>query len=482
MQGNNLEALLKAQARVLNSVASGQPLDVCLDTICLEIESLSVEGAKASILILQGDRLVYGAGPSLPVAYQEAINGVEIGDNVGSCGTAAFLKQPVYVDDIASSVQWQDFSQLAAKYRLKACWSTPIMSSKGKVLGTFAIYFDHVKKPEKHHLDLIVFFHSLTALTIERDLLYQRKTELSETIQSHANKLQAFARVMPDLAFVMDEDGNYVDIFGADEKLLYDELSKLIGVSLSDVFDEEHTRQYMSVIHTALRTEEVQEYEYTLVVPKGEIVFEARVAPIDNYDLSNKEKRHVLWMARDITDRKLNEMEIEKLAFFDPLTGLPNRRLLIDRLNEVIKKSNRNDEVSALIFMDLDNFKGVNDSLGHSGGDRVLQHVASKLQYALRETDTLARIGGDEFVILLECFEEEIDKILEEANQVCDRILEILSEPVKVDEHKIITGASLGVSLIEGSHITADSILGRADVAMYKAKNTGKGRACFHKD
>jgi GAF domain-containing protein len=273
MQDNNLEALLKAQARVLNAVASGQPLDVCLDTICLEIERLSDVGAKASILILQGDRLVHGAGPSLPTAYQEAINGVEIGDNVGSCGTAAFLKQPVYVDDIASSVQWQDFSQLAAKYRLKACWSTPIMSSKGKVLGTFAMYFDHIKKPEKHHLDLIVFFHSLTALTIERDLLYQRKTELSETIQSHANKLQAFARVMPDLAFVLDEDGNYVDIFGADEKLLYDELSKLIGVSLSDVFDEEHTRQYMSVIRSALRTEEVQEYEYTLVVPKGEIVF-----------------------------------------------------------------------------------------------------------------------------------------------------------------------------------------------------------------
>jgi diguanylate cyclase (GGDEF)-like protein len=187
-------------------------------------------------------------------------------------------------------------------------------------------------------------------------------------------------------------------------------------------------------------------------------------------------------MARDITDRKLNEMEIEKLAFFDPLTGLPNRRLLIDRLNEVIKKSYRNDEISALIFMDLDNFKGVNDSLGHSGGDRVLQHVASKLQHALRETDTLARIGGDEFVILLECFEEEVDKILEEANQVCGRILEILSEPIKVNNRDIVTGASLGVSLIEGSHITADSILGRADVAMYKAKNAGKGRACFHKD
>lgn len=477
----DLEALLHAQAKVLKLVASGQPLGICLDTICREIEALlSNSGVSSSILILNDDALYHGAAPSLPTAYCEAINGVKIGDNVGSCGTAAYQKRPVYVDDIEHSREWQDFSELALNYHLKACWSTPIISSKNAVLGTFAIYYDHVKKPEKKHLDLIEFFQSLCALSIEKDQMLQREMSLNASLQAHVNKMQAFASVMPDLAFVLDEQGTYVDIFGADDNLLYKDLQQIMGKRISDIFPEEETKKFHEVMNESFRTNTIQKYEYTLSVPKGEVVFEARVTPVQHYDVNDIEKKHVIWLARDITDRKLNEIEIEKLAFFDPLTDLPNRRLLMDRLSEAIKRVRRHKEVAALIFLDLDNFKAINDSIGHSGGDRVLKQVAKVLQDTLRDADTLARIGGDEFVILLESFEDTTDRMHDEAQRVCERILRNLKAEFIVSGKPISIGASLGVSLIEGDDITADAILGHADVAMYDAKKQGKGRLCFY--
>lgn len=477
----DFEALLNAQAKVLKLVASGRPLGICLDTICREIEGLlSDDGVKSSILILNDQSLVHGAAPSLPTAYCDAINGVQIGDNVGSCGTAAFTARPVYVDDIASSREWKDFADLALSFDLKACWSTPIISSNNAVLGTFAVYYDHVKKPEKHHLDLIEFFQSLCAVSIEKDQMLQREIELNSSLRASANKLQAFGTVMPDLAFVLDEEGTYVDVYGADDNLLYRDLQKIMGKKISDIFPEEETANFIKVIEESLRSGSIQKYEYMLTVPKGEVVFEARVAPVEHYDVNNPEKKHIIWLARDITDRKLNQLEIEKLAFFDPLTDLPNRRLLMDRLGETIKRVRRHQEVAALIFLDLDNFKAINDSIGHSGGDRVLKQVAKVLEDTLRDADTLARIGGDEFVILLESFEDTPDRMHDEAKRVCERIIKNLKVEFSISGKKFSVGASLGVSLIQGENITADAILGHADIAMYDAKKQGKGRLCFY--
>jgi len=226
-------------------------LGICLDTICRAIEALlSDNGVKSSILILNGQSLFHGAAPSLPTAYCDAINGVVIGENVGSCGTAAFTARPVYVDDIEHSREWQDFADLALSFDLRACWSTPIISSTNAVLGTFAVYSDHVKKPEKHHLDLIEFFQSLCAVSIEKDQMLQREIKLNTSLQANVNRLQAFGTVMPDLAFVLDEDGTYVDIYGADDNLLYRDLQQILGQKISDVFPEEDTVKFQKVYST----------------------------------------------------------------------------------------------------------------------------------------------------------------------------------------------------------------------------------------
>jgi diguanylate cyclase (GGDEF)-like protein len=214
-------------------------------------------------------------------------------------------------------------------------------------------------------------------------------------------------------------------------------------------------------------------------VPRGLCFIDAHVAPIENYSLTNKEKRHVIWMARDITDRKEKELEIEQLAFYDPLTNLPNRRLLMDRLEHTIKSVKRNKKIAALIFLDLDDFKLVNDSIGHSGGDKLLCQVSKKLQYTLRDSDTLSRIGGDEFVILLEGSESDRQLMVNEAHRVCERILESLEQPMSIKSKSVVISASLGITLIEGNTNTPDSVLGNADNAMYKAKKMGKGKLYF---
>ena len=329
-------------------------------------------------------------------------------------------------------------------------------------------------------MDLIKFFTNLASLAIEKDTAKAREKFLNRQLDSSLTRMQAFGRVIPDLGLIISEDGYYVDIYGSGDELLYRQMADLIGKRIVDVLPKEIASEVLKVVKKTLKTNKVQRYEYKMDVQKGECYFEGRVAPIDNYLAEEKDRRHVIWMARDITDRKLNEIKIEKLAFFDSLTNLPNRRLLMDRLRTTIKKVKRNKQLAALIFLDLDNFKIVNDSHGHSGGDILLCEVAKKLQDTLRDADTLSRIGGDEFVILLESHESTPELMSKEAKKVCERILKNLENPIYIKDKRVTIGASLGITLIEGNGITADTILGNADTAMYEAKKQGKGQLSFY--
>ncbi len=173
----------------------------------------------------------------------------------------------------------------------------------------------------------------------------------------------------------------------------------------------------------------------------------------------------------DITDRKRVEQELAHQAFHDVLTGLANRALFRDRITHSLSRAVRTDHVPAVVFMDLDGFKTVNDGLGHDVGDEVLREVARRLESAIRTGDTVARLGGDEFAILI----EESARPLGEAEGVAERILSTLTEPVCVNGQQIKLSASLGIALGDDDS-TAASLLRNADVAMYRAKAAGKGR------
>lgn len=180
----------------------------------------------------------------------------------------------------------------------------------------------------------------------------------------------------------------------------------------------------------------------------------------------------------DITQRKDAEAQIMHLAFYDPLTRLPNRRLLLDRLQQAIAASARNQSVGALLFIDLDNFKTLNDTLGHDVGDRLLQQVAERLTACIRKNDTVARLGGDEFLVMLEDLSQSQPEAATQAEAAGRKILDALNQIYQIDNHKYLGSVSIGVTLFS-KQANVDELMKQADLAMYEAKSSGRNSLRF---
>lgn len=181
----------------------------------------------------------------------------------------------------------------------------------------------------------------------------------------------------------------------------------------------------------------------------------------------------------DISRHKGYEAEIRNLAFYDSLTQLPNRRLLMDRLQHLISISNRNDSHSAILFIDLDNFKTLNDTRGHDAGDLLLIETASRLQTCVRDSDTVARLGGDEFVVVLEELSSVRDDAMRQAGMIAEKIRQLLSQPFHITDFEHHGSSSIGVCLFQGGDTTVKDLFKRADTAMYEAKTAGRNAVRF---
>ncbi len=182
----------------------------------------------------------------------------------------------------------------------------------------------------------------------------------------------------------------------------------------------------------------------------------------------------------DITERKTVEEQIKTLAFYDPLTGLPNRRLLMDRLAQSLAASARHMRKGALLFVDLDNFKAINDTVGHFQGDLVLEQVAKRLKACVREGDTVARLGGDEFVVMLEDLSEQNIEAATVAEAIAEKVLATLVQTYQLGSYEHRGSASIGITLFgDGLHESIDEPLKRADLAMYQAKTAGRNTLRF---
>ena len=187
---------------------------------------------------------------------------------------------------------------------------------------------------------------------------------------------------------------------------------------------------------------------------------------------------HVCAMT-DITSSKTAEREIQHLAFYDALTGLPNRRLVMDRLTQAVAGCARTSTSGALFFIDLDNFKTLNDTLGHNIGDLLLQQVALRLQGDVREGDTVARLGGDEFLVILENLSPDPQAAACQAELVGEKILANLNRPYTLAGHQCINTPSIGITLFTNGRVCIDELMKRADLAMYQAKSAGRNTLCF---
>jgi len=182
---------------------------------------------------------------------------------------------------------------------------------------------------------------------------------------------------------------------------------------------------------------------------------------------------------RDISDAKAAAVEIRDLAFYDPLTHLPNRRLLMDRLRQTLIAGTRSNRKKALLLVGLDNFKTLNDALGHQTGDLLLQEVVRRLISCVRETDTVARLGGDEFVIMLEDLSETPENAAAQSKTVGEKILAAVAKPFLLDGHNCLSTSSIGITVFGNVREGAHQVLQQADIAMHKAKAAGRNTICF---
>lgn len=183
---------------------------------------------------------------------------------------------------------------------------------------------------------------------------------------------------------------------------------------------------------------------------------------------------------RDISERKALEAEYKRLALYDPLTGLPNRRLLVDRLRQAIIQNRRNKECGVLMFLDMDRFKQINDTFGHESGDMLLIEVGRRLSSCMRETDTVARLGGDEFIVMLTELPDERMVARYDAERVGNKILDVLNQPYQLGQNICESTPSIGLTLFGGDAMeSVEAIIKRADGAMYEAKMAGRNRLRF---
>ncbi len=331
------DALVRDLEReILKAVATGSPLSKTMDLLCRRVEEIVPSTLCSVLAVNQNGRLLHLASPSLPPHYAKAVDGVVIGPTVGSCGTAAYRGEPVEVTDIATDPLWADFRSLALPAGLRACWSSPINSSNGRVIGTFAFYYRTPRGPGR----------------IERQIV---------------------ATCLHHCAIALEHE-------------------------------------------------------------------EARA-------------------------------KIHELAYRDPLTGLPNRAAFHLKVLEALGAARRECGSLAIHYIDLDGFKDVNDTLGHSFGDGLLRAVAERLVSCAIDGATVARLGGDEFAIL-----QGSIKDLGQISELASRVISVFTAPFHIEAHKIRIGASSGIARMPEDGDDPEELLRKADLALYRAKGDGRKR------
>ena len=286
---------------------------------------------------------------------------------------------------------------------------------------------------------------------------------LERELRTSHGRLEVILESLGDAFFVLDRNGRFTYLNHRAEEHFRVTRQGLLGQSLMTRFPEFFPHQQLFL--DARAAQESKCFEH--FVPETERWHEVRVFPLEG---------GTSVYLRDITEKKLAEEKVCQLAFYDKLTGLPNRVLLQDRLASAMARTRRSGEPCALLFIDLDFFKNINDTLGHAAGDLVLREVATRLRASIRDSDTAARLGGDEFIVVLEGFDHP-----ENIHSVTHRILLALAQEIHLQEISLSLTASIGISFFPEDGESPEALLQAADTAMYHGKKRGRNTYQFYR-
>ena len=326
----------------------------------------------------------------------------------------------------------------------------------------------------KNGTDIYVYSsHAMFENEFKNKQMYCIDINLSDVKKAQAiatfkeQMLKTIFEAIPDLLFLMDYNGIIIDYHANNQDALYVSPDQFVGNNMLDILPKSVAKKFEVYIEKAIEQDEIVTFKYGLSVPQGQVYFEARINKVLKYD-------QIMIIIRDITEQHQSEQLIRKQAYFDSLTQLPNRLLALDRLSQLTVEATRNDEKAAVFFLDLDDFKKINDSLGHEAGDKVLIETANRLQRALRKADTIGRLGGDEFIILSKGISTQ-----QNAVGIAEKLLQNFREPFTIEGRELMLTISIGVAMFPDNGKSVSDLLRNADTAMYQAKALGRNTYSF---
>jgi diguanylate cyclase (GGDEF)-like protein/PAS domain S-box-containing protein len=304
-----------------------------------------------------------------------------------------------------------------------------------------------------------------------------RRKRAEQELEATRAELQATLHALPDLVMEFTLQGQCRAVHTRNS---IDQLAVPggpINRFIADTIPAEAASVFMAALHEAKLLGKSVGRQYSLVMPRGQQWYELSVVPKPT-EFGQEER--LIAISRNITERKLAEQAVARLAFHDSLTGLPNRRMLNDRLQNAVLLSARQNRHGAVMFLDLDQFKNLNDTHGHETGDLLLQSVAGRLLQCIREVDTVARLGGDEFVVLIQDLSTDWIGAFQQAMAVGQKIIDSLNQPHPINGSALTATPSIGATLFLGATVAPAELIKQADTAMYEAKKLGRNNLRFY--
>lgn len=454
-----IEALLREENEVLALIAARVPLENILVEIARTVDALA-DGASAAIILVDRENAVLRcvAAPDLPPGFAQTIATLPLAATSGSGGAAIHRNERV-ISDIATDPNWEALRDEALAAGLKTCWSAPILSSRGQPLGAVDIYFHRPRSLRPDDIQVVSRVVHLARIAIERDL--------DDQILKHSeNRFRQMIEHGTDVILILDGTGICRYASPSAETVLGYRAEALTGESLfTSVHPDDVATVRTSFVELLSRPGEPLRLDMRL--KHADDSWRYIEASATNL-LEAPAIRGLVINARDVTERRKVEQQLDYMAYHDVLTDLPNRLMFNNRLYRAIERARRDARSVGALFLDLDRFKVINDTLGHAIGDLLLRAVAHRLTHIIRPQDTVARWGGDEFMMIL----PDLGRTME-AIRIADKVINALSDPFIVQGHELYITGTIGIAMFPEAGEDVVTLVRNADVAMYRAREQG---------